>query len=59
MATVSTGMNGNAMTVVLQSRHEKYDITEHMDAQAARRTAIELMSAAGRVERSNTRPDWP
>lgn len=59
MAQVKTGMNGDAETVVLIAQHAKYDITEHLTASEARRLSIELLSAAGRVERSDARPDWP
>ena len=59
MATVTTGMKDERESVVLIAKHDRYDITEHMDASTARRVAVELMSAAGRVERSNIRPYWP
>ena len=59
MATVSTGMSGDAMTVVLQTHHEQYDITEHLQPEQARKLAVRLMSAASRAERAGVRPDWP
>ena len=59
MASVTTGRAGNQQTVVLTAKHDDHDITEHLTASEARRLSIELLSAAGRVERSDARPDWP
>ncbi len=59
MATVTTGLNGDQKSVVLVARHEQYDVVEHMDPETARKLAVTLMSAAGRVERSPAAPEWP
>jgi len=59
MATVKTGMHDEHESVVLIATHDRYDITEHLTPSQARRLSIELLSAAGRVERADTRPDWP
>jgi hypothetical protein len=59
MATVTTGMNGDKASVVLIAKHEQFDITEHMEPEAARKLAVTLMSAAGRADRAGATPDWP
>ncbi|ROS61065.1 hypothetical protein EDF38_0144 [Frigoribacterium sp. PhB160] len=59
MAQVKTGMNCDAQTVVLIAQHATCNITEHLTASEARRLSIELLSAAGRVERADARPEWP
>ncbi|KQR64574.1 hypothetical protein ASF89_08805 [Frigoribacterium sp. Leaf172] len=59
MATVTTGMNGDKASVVLIAKHEQFDITEHLDPSSARRLGVQLLSAAGRAERADSRPDWP
>lgn len=59
MAQIKTGMHGDVETVVLVAQHGKHFMTEHLTASEARRLSIELLSAAGRVERSDARPDWP
>jgi hypothetical protein len=59
MATVKCGMSNGVETVVLIAKHAAYDITEHLSASDARRLGVELLSAAGRVERADTRPEWP
>lgn len=59
MATVTTGMTGDRESVVLKTNHARYEITEHLTVEAAKKLGVQLMAAAGRVERADARPEWP
>lgn len=59
MATVTTGLDGDRQSVVLVASHADYDVVEHMDPEAAKRLAVQILSAAGRAERAGARPEWP
>lgn len=59
MATVKTGMNGDEKSVVLITRHSRYEITEHLTPSESKKLAVQLLSAAGRAERSPAAPEWP
>jgi hypothetical protein len=59
MAHAETGKESDREVVVLIARRGRYEITEHMSADSARKLGVQLLAAAGRVERSDARPDWP
>ena len=59
MAKVTTGMNGDHQSVVLITSHSRYEITEHLTPSESKKLAVQLMSAAGRVERPTVASEWP
>ena len=59
MAKVTTGMNGDQESVVLITNHSRYEITEHLTPSESKKLAVQLLSAAGRVERPAVASEWP
>jgi hypothetical protein len=59
MATVTIGMNGDERSVVLITNHSCSEITEHLTPLASKKLAVQLLSAAGRAERSAAASEWP
>lgn len=59
MATVTTGTNGDQKSVVLITNHSRYEITEHLTPSESKKLAVQLLSAAGRAERSAAASEWP
>ena len=59
MATVATGMNGGQESVVLITNHSRHEITEYLTPSESKRLAVQLLSAAGRVERPTPGSEWP
>jgi hypothetical protein len=56
---VTTGMNGDQKSVVLITNHSRYQITEHLTPSESKKLAVQLLSAAGRAERSAAASEWP
>lgn len=59
MATVTIGTNGDEKSVVLITNRSRYEITEHLTPSESKKLAVQLLSAAGRAERSAAASEWP